>query len=158
MNTFIMMTEQLTGANWIVVWIFPILAIAIFLLSFLPIIGQNPLTRFVIDNLKKVALIYTGVLSPGYETFKTIEGRENTNPKKMLSYWLIVALSYVIFGILQAFVWDALFSFLFYLTILILPIWDYFLSGIIYKLFVRTTLNYLRNKYGRIRKEENHKE
>ena len=124
---------------------FPILAVAFFIIPYLPFIGR---LKFITELLRKAAAVYTAVLAPGYETFKTLEHRERTDPDKMLSYWLVLALAYVANGTLGMFVLDDFFALIFYLTALGITIWDYFFAKMIYRIILSPMINMIRSKYG----------
>ena len=143
-------TQRVIGVSKITIWTLPIVSLVFFILPYFPIIGR---LRFLFIFFRKLTAIYIGVVIPGYETFKTIEKRKDTNAEKMLSYWLVLASSYSLTGLFGTLLAADLFEFLFYFSIIGLTIFNYIGSKIVYSLIVRNLINKLRYTYGSTRPE-----
>eukprot|EP00826_Nyctotherus_ovalis_P026813 TRINITY_DN2091_c0_g1_i15.p1 TRINITY_DN2091_c0_g1~~TRINITY_DN2091_c0_g1_i15.p1 ORF type:complete len:154 (-),score=31.96 TRINITY_DN2091_c0_g1_i15:88-549(-) len=146
----IKITQNVTGASKVTIWTLPIIALIFFLLPYIPIIGR---LQIVFIFCRKIVATYIGVIVPGYETFKTIEKRKDTDPERMLSYWLVLALSYSLTGLLGMFIAADLFEFIFYFSILALTMFNYIGSKVVYRLVVRSFINHLRYTYGSTKPE-----
>lgn len=146
----IKITQKVTGASKITLWTLPIASLIFFILPYFPIIGR---LKFLFIFIRKLVAAYIGVIIPGYETFKTIERRKGTDPERMLSYWLVLALSYSLTGLLGMILAADLFEFIFYFNIIILTMFNYIGSKLIYSLIVRKFINKLRYSYGSARPE-----
>jgi len=143
-------TRKVTGVSKITIWTAPIVSLVFFILPYFPIIGR---LRVLFIFFRKLVAIYIGVIVPGYETFKTIEKRRDTDPEKMLSYWLVLALSYSLTALFGTLLAADPFEFIFYFSIIALTIFNYVGSKIIYSVIVRNVINKLRYTYGSTRPE-----
>lgn len=149
-ETMIKITQKVTGASKITIWTLPIVSLIFFILPYFPIIGR---LQFLFIFFRKIVATYIGVIVPGYETFKTIERRKGTNAEKMLSYWLVLALSYSITGFVGMIIAANLLEFLFYFSIIVLTMFNYTGAKIVYQLIVRSFINRLRYSYGSTKPE-----
>jgi len=137
-----LLTKKLTGAPTAVVWFFPVLSLVFFILPYIPLLGQIP---FLTQILKNISIIYRAILIPAYDTYKTIEHRGDNDAENMLSYWLIVGLTYTIIGIMKATLANNFFDLVLYLIVILITTWNYTFAVIIYKAVVRPFINSLRD-------------
>ena len=142
------LVQRITGASKATIWLFPLISLSFFMLQYFPIIGRLWIISYGLPN---AAILYTGLINPCYDTYKAIEHRKGVSQERMLSYWLVLGLMFILMKILQIFLFKSFIGMIFYIGVLMIKIWDYIISSIVYSIIIRPSINTLRKNYGSLK-------
>ena len=140
-NTISVIAQNIIGAPKYTIWLFPLISLIFFLLPYSSLFQRLPLLT---ELLKSASFAYTAILAPGYDTYKAIEHRSNPSPEKMLSYWIVLAIWFVLSKLLEVIYEVDMIELVFYLIVMGITIMNYEISELIYKRTIKPLIDSMR--------------